>query len=100
MEWGTLGRLKPDDIPTAAVDFHISSIIEELLGKPHVIATATKAAAKLGMDPAAALKSAMWHFSGSCNHRSMLQVLPPPMPWECFIQQHLLTCLILITEDS
>ncbi len=78
VEWGTLGRLKPDDIPAAAVDFHISSIIEELLGKPHVLAAVTKAAAKLGTDPAAALKSAMWHFSGRCNHRSMLQVLLLP----------------------
>ncbi|CAL5221155.1 g3294 [Coccomyxa viridis] len=73
VEWGTLGRLKPDDVPAAAVDFHISNIVEDLLGKPHVLAAATQAAAKLGTEPAAALKSAMWHFSGSCNHRSMLQ---------------------------
>ncbi len=79
MEWGTLGRLKPDDVPAAAVDFHISNIVEDLLGKPHVLAAATQAAAKLGTEPAAALKSAMWHFSGSCNHRSMLQVDTPAL---------------------
>lgn len=78
VEWGTLGRLKPDDIPAAAVDFHISSIIEDLLGKPNILTAASKAAAKTGSDPAAALKSAMWHFSGSCNHRSQLQVPPSP----------------------
>ena len=75
MEWGTLGRLKPDDIPAAAVDFHISSIIEDLLCKANILAAATKVAAKTGCDPAAALKSAMWRFSGSCNHRSPPEVL-------------------------
>jgi len=72
--WGSLGRLKPDDIPPAAVDFHISSIIEGLLVNPNILSAATAAAAKLGGDPAGALKSAMWNFSGSCNHRALLQV--------------------------
>jgi len=74
VEWGSLGRLKPDDIPPAAVDFHISSIIEGLLVNPNILSAATAAAAKLGGDPAGALKSAMWNFSGSCNHRALLQV--------------------------
>ena len=77
LEWGTLGRLKPDDIPSAAVDFHISNIIEDLLSSPNVLAAANTAAAKTGRDTAGLLKSAMWHFSGSCNHRSQLQVSNP-----------------------
>ena len=79
VEWGTLGRLKPDDIPAAAVDFHISSIIEDLLGKHNILAAATDAAAKTGSDAVGVIKSAMWHFSGSCNHRSPLQVLSVPL---------------------
>ncbi|CAK0782015.1 hypothetical protein CVIRNUC_005529 [Coccomyxa viridis] len=71
--WGSNGRLKPEDVPPAAVDFHISSILEGLLSDANILAAARVAAAKAGSEPAAALKSAMWHFSGSCNHRSLLQ---------------------------
>ena len=72
--WGLIGRLKPEDVPPAAVDFHISSILEGLLSDANILAAARVAAAKVGSEPAGALKSAMWHFSGSCNHRSLLQV--------------------------
>lgn len=74
MAWGSLGRLKPEDIPPAAVDFHISSIIEGLLADRTVQSAASAAAAQIGGDPAGALKSAMWQFSGSSNHRRLLQV--------------------------
>ena len=83
VEWGSLGRLKPDDIPAAAVDFHISSIVDDLLGKPNILAVAAAAAAKTGSDPAGVIQRAMWHFSGSCNHRSPLQVLPVTVQSTC-----------------
>jgi hypothetical protein len=72
--WGSLGRLRPEDIPEAAVDFHISSIIEGLLANPSIMSAATSAAAQTGDKPAGALKSAMWRNSGSINHRKTLQV--------------------------
>ena len=79
--WGSLGRLKPDDVPVAAVDFHISSILEGLLSDANMLGAARKAAVKVGSEPAGALKSAMWHFSGSCNHRSLLQVCQHAKAW-------------------
>lgn len=79
--WGSNGRLKPEDVPPAAVDFHISSILEGLLSDANILAAARVAAAKAGSEPAAALKSAMWHFSGSCNHRSLLQVCQHADAW-------------------
>ena len=79
--WGSIGRLKPEDVPPAAVDFHISSILEGLLSDANILAAARVAAAKVGSEPAGALKSAMWHFSGSCNHRSLLQVCQLADAW-------------------
>ena len=69
-----MGRLRPEDIPEAAVDFHISSIIESLLANPSINSAATSAAAQIGDEPAGALKSAMWRYSGSINHRKALKV--------------------------
>lgn len=69
-----MGRLRPEDIPEAAVDFHISSIIEGLLANPSINSAATSAAAQIGDEPAGALRSAMWRYSGSINHRKALKV--------------------------
>ena len=72
--WGSMGRLRPEDIPEAAVDFHISSIIEGLLANPSIKSAAASAAAQIGDEPAGALKSAMWRYSGSVNLRKPLKV--------------------------
>lgn len=72
--WGSMGRLRPEDIPEAAVDFHISSILEGLLANPSIKSAATSAAAQIGDEPAGALKSAMWRYSGSINPRKPLKV--------------------------
>lgn len=72
--WGSMGRLRPEDIPEAAVDFHISSIIEGLLANPSIKSAATSAAAQIGDEPAGVLKSAMWRYSGSVNLRKPLEV--------------------------
>lgn len=70
------GLLQPEDIPTAAVDFHICNIVEELLQRPPVAAAAAEAAAAMGRDAAGCLKKAMWLHRSSLNWRRPLQVLP------------------------
>lgn len=59
-----------NDIPLSAVDFHISSITEELLQSPQI----QKAAAELAFDgreqgPVELLKRAMWFFRSGLNNK-------------------------------
>lgn len=65
--------MKRGDIPLSAIDFHISSIIEELMQKPTVSAAAQAVAAQCaGIDPHDALKRAMWLFRSSSNTKREL----------------------------
>jgi hypothetical protein len=70
-----LGCLQPSDIPTAAVDFHICGIAEDLLQQPHVAhAAATAVAAASHQDASGCLRRAMWLFRSSVNRRCWLEV--------------------------
>ena len=71
-----VGRMTQEDVPLSAVDFHVSSISEELLALPAVAREAGKAARAVGEsehDQEAAeerLRRAMWLFRSSRNVRS------------------------------
>lgn len=41
LDVGSIGPLTPADIPLSAIDFHVSSIVEELLNDAEVAAKAT-----------------------------------------------------------
>ena len=71
-----VGRMTQEDVPLSAVDFHVSSIAEELLNLPAVAREAGKAARAVGEsenDQEASeerLRRAMWLFRSSRNVRS------------------------------
>lgn len=65
--------LKHGDIPLSAVDFHISSIVEELMQKPAVSAAAQVTVAQHGQrDANDLLRRAMWLFRSSLNTKKEL----------------------------
>lgn len=65
--------LKHGDIPLSAVDFHISSIVEELMQKPAVAAAAQSVVSQHGQaDAHDALRRAMWLFRSSLNTKTQL----------------------------
>ena len=80
----TVPALQRSDLPPSAVDFHVSGIIEWLLQHADVGPAASTAADALRMDPAAALKRAMWRHSSSTTTKRLLrgQVgIPLQLPW-------------------
>ena len=65
--------LKTGDIPLSAVDFHVSSIVEELMQKPAVSAAAQSVVAQHGQrDANDSLRRAMWLFRSSLNTKKEL----------------------------
>ena len=66
--------LRYGDIPLSAVDFHISSIIEELLQKPQVLSAAETLAVSQAQDAAGLLKRAMWLFRSGLNNKKLVSV--------------------------
>ena len=60
------------DIPLSAVDFHISSIVEELMQKPSISAAAQAIAAPGGQNVSDLLRRAMWLFRSGLNHKQEL----------------------------
>ena len=65
--------LKQGDIPLSAVDFHISSIVEELMQKPAVAAAVQSVVSKHGQaDAHDTLRRAMWLFRSSWNTKTPL----------------------------
>lgn len=65
--------LKNGDIPLSAVDFHVSSIVEELMQKPAVSAAAQRVIAQHGQhDANDPLRRAMWLFRSSLNTKKEL----------------------------
>lgn len=64
--------LKNGDIPLSAVDFHISSIVEELMQKPAVSAAAQMVAQHDQRDANYSLQRAMWLFRSSLNTKKEL----------------------------
>ena len=69
----TSTSLKNGDIPLSAVDFHVSSIVEELMQKPSVSAAAQRVVAQHGQhDAHVSLRRAMWLFRSSLNTKKEL----------------------------
>ena len=65
--------LENGDIPLSAVDFHISSVVEELMQKPSVSAAAHRVAPLQGQhDANDFLRRAMWLFRSSLNTKKEL----------------------------
>ena len=75
-------ELQPGDIPTSAVDFHVSDIAPALLATcpPVAAAAAAAAAATSGTDPEERLRRAMWRAPKS---RSTLCCLSLPLESLC-----------------
>lgn len=70
-----VGALRRSDVPLAAIDFHVSDIVEHLLEVPHVAAAAHSiCCASWGIegDANAQMRNAMWLFRSSVNHRAWL----------------------------
>ena len=67
--------LRRGDIPLSAVDFHISSIVEELMQTPGILTAAHAVAAKQGdSDAHDSLCRAMWLFRSGINLKKALNV--------------------------
>lgn len=61
------------DIPLSAVDFHISSIVEELLQRPQILEAAETLCCNCkDRDAAAVLKRAMWLFRSGLNLKKVV----------------------------
>ncbi|KAF5838004.1 hypothetical protein DUNSADRAFT_3597 [Dunaliella salina] len=70
-----VGALRRSDVPLAAIDFHVSDIVEHLLEVPHVAEAANSiCCASWGIegDTVAQMRNAMWLFRSSVNHRAWL----------------------------
>lgn len=65
-------------MPLAAIDFHISSVLEALVREEAVV----EVAKRMGPDPESALRSAMWRCSSAVSGKKVLpgqrEVDPPP----------------------
>ena len=69
----SVGRMTQEDVPLSAVDFHVSSVSEELMNLPALAREAGKAARAVGEsenDAEERLRRAMWLFRSSRNVRS------------------------------
>ena len=65
--------LKRGDIPLSAIDFHISSIVEELMQNSAIANVVQAVAAKKSQhDPHDCLRRAMWLFWSSINSKMQL----------------------------
>lgn len=72
----SIGPMQRSDVPTAAVDFHVSSIIPALLQDSAVMqAAASCVSAGEASDPESALQKAMWRHRSSINHKQVRQLL-------------------------
>ena len=70
-----MGSLQRGDIPTSAVDFHVSSIVQGLLQQPAIAQAATEAAgAGAGDNAEHVLQRAMWRCRSSVNRKQPVQV--------------------------
>lgn len=68
-----LTPLRYTDLPLSAVDFHISSIVEELLQIPQVLMAAENLSVNSKEhDAAGLLKRAMWLFRSGLNFKSLV----------------------------
>ncbi|MEW5312441.1 MAG: hypothetical protein WDW38_004075 [Sanguina aurantia] len=68
----TVGPLRRGDIPLSSIDFHVSDVLTHLMGLPAVAAAGgrlTENCWGTEADPTACLRSAMWLFRSSINHR-------------------------------
>lgn len=73
-------RLTPADLPLSAVDFHVSSIADDLLLVPDIAAEAAAVAVGQGdgrENAKSALERAMWVFRSGRNARPHVEPLPP-----------------------
>lgn len=61
--------LRRGDIPLSAVDFHISSIVEELMQVPSILAAAQSLEAQTDMNDS--LRHAMWLFRSGLNSKTV-----------------------------
>ena len=61
--------LRRGDIPLSAVDFHISSIVEELMQVPSILAAAQSLEAQTDMNDS--LRRAMWLFHSGLNSKTV-----------------------------
>lgn len=70
----SIGALQPVDVLPAAVDFHVSSVVDFCLQKISVRQAAQAAAQRRGKgeDAAAVLRSAMWRFRSSVTFKELL----------------------------
>ena len=65
--------LRNGDIPLSAVDYHVSSIVEELMQKPAVSVAAQRVATQHGQrDANDSLRRAMWLFRSSLTTKKEL----------------------------
>ncbi|KAL0035771.1 hypothetical protein WJX77_002248 [Trebouxia sp. C0004] len=62
--------LRRGDIPLSAVDFHISSIVEELMQVPSILAAAKSLEAQTDMNDS--LRRAMWLFRSGLNSKTQV----------------------------
>jgi hypothetical protein len=68
-----VGAMTKRDVPPAAIDFHVSPIVEELARRDDVRAAAAEAARRapgLDPDPETMLRSAMWTHSSSVTDKT------------------------------
>ena len=68
------GVVSRRDVPPAAVDFHVSPVVEELARNERVVAAAAQAAKRAGdelgtRDPGEMLTTAMWRFASSASNK-------------------------------
>ena len=68
------GVVSRRDVPPAAVDFHVSPVVEELARNERVVAAAAEAAKRAGdelgtRDPGEMLTTAMWRFASSATNK-------------------------------
>ena len=71
-----VGAMTKRDVPPAAIDFHVSPIVEELARRDDVRAAAAEAARRapgLDPDPETMLRSAMWTHSSSVTDKTPLR---------------------------
>lgn len=72
----SIGPLQRGDVPTAAIDFHVSSIVPALLQDSAVMqAAASCVAAGAAADAESAMQKAMWRHRSSTNHKQVRQLL-------------------------
>lgn len=72
------GFMRRDDIPIAAVDFHVSSCVENVLQVPSIRLKVVDAGKSLGfgddMNVTDRVKSAIWRHSAGVNHKQPIEL--------------------------